>query len=50
MFEERDRDAERAGLARAQAWRAQRFDAGLGWITGPAEYGGRGLTAAHQRT
>lgn len=49
MFEERDRDAERAGLARAQAWRATRFDAGLGWITGPEVYGGRGLTAAHQR-
>ena len=49
MFEERDRDAELAALAAAQAWRAQRFDAGLGWITGPEEFGGRALTAAHQR-
>ncbi len=49
MFEERDRDVERAALAAAQAWRAKRFDAGLGWITGPEEFGGRALTAAHQR-
>jgi acyl-CoA dehydrogenase len=49
MFEERDRKAELSGLAAAQAWRAKRFDAELGWITGPEEYGGRGLTAAHQR-
>ena len=31
------------------AWRAKRFDAGLGWITGPPELGGRGLSSAHQR-
>ena len=49
MFEERDRDAEGALLAAACEWRAKRFDAGLGWITGPAELGGRGLSSAHQR-
>ena len=49
MFEERDRDAELASLAKAQAWRAKRFDDGFGWITGPAEYGGRELPAAYQR-
>ena len=49
MFEERDRDAEGALLAAACAWRAKRFDAGLGWITGPPELGGRGLSSAHQR-
>ena len=49
MFEERDRDTEGALLKQASAWRAKRFDAGLGWITGPVEHGGRGLTAAHQR-
>jgi alkylation response protein AidB-like acyl-CoA dehydrogenase len=49
MFEERGREAELAGLAKAQEWRAKRFDSGLGWITGPAPYGGRELTAAHQR-
>ena len=49
MFEERDREGERASLAQAQAWRAKRFDNGFGWITGPAEYGGRELPAAYQR-
>ena len=49
MFEERDQAAEQAALAAAKSWRATRFDAGLGWITGPDEYGGRQLSAAHQR-
>ena len=49
LFDEKSRDAERAQLQEAQAWRAKRFDAGLGWITGPEEYGGRGLSAAHER-
>ncbi|MGH9272748.1 MAG: acyl-CoA dehydrogenase family protein [Ilumatobacteraceae bacterium] len=49
MFEERDRDAELELLAEAQKWRAERFDAGFGWITGPEEFGGRALPASHQR-
>ena len=49
MFEEIDPEEERRDLASAKAWRAKRFDAGLGWITGPADYGGRDLTAAHER-
>jgi alkylation response protein AidB-like acyl-CoA dehydrogenase len=49
MYEERTREEELEGLARAKAWRAKRFDAGLAWITGPEEYGGRGLPAAYQR-
>ena len=49
MFEERSREHELAGLAKAQEWRAKRYDNGLGWITGPEEYGGRQLSAAHQR-
>jgi alkylation response protein AidB-like acyl-CoA dehydrogenase len=49
LFEEIDREAEKVELARAQAWRARRFDAGLGFITGPAEYGGRGLPHAYER-
>jgi alkylation response protein AidB-like acyl-CoA dehydrogenase len=49
MFEERDRSTERALLAEAQAFRANRFDADLGWITGPEMYGGRALPAAYQR-
>ena len=44
LFEEVDREAEsRASSPTAKAWRAKRFDAGLGWITGPTEYGGREL-------
>jgi alkylation response protein AidB-like acyl-CoA dehydrogenase len=32
----------------ARNWRRTLFDAGLGWLTGPVEYGGRGLSRAHQ--
>ncbi|HEY2813530.1 MAG TPA: acyl-CoA dehydrogenase family protein [Acidimicrobiales bacterium] len=49
LFEEIDRDAEKRELAEAQEWRAKRYDAGLGWITGPKEYGGRELTSGHDR-
>jgi alkylation response protein AidB-like acyl-CoA dehydrogenase len=48
-FEERDRDTEQALLAEAQKFRAKRFDAGFGWISGPEQYGGRALPAAYQR-
>src|SRR4051794_12291218 len=36
--------AERDLLERARAWRRILFDGGFGWISGPPEYGGRGLT------
>jgi alkylation response protein AidB-like acyl-CoA dehydrogenase len=49
MFEERDPSTERALLSEAQAFRAKRFDAGFGWISGPEQYGGRALPAAYQR-
>ena len=49
MFEEVDPEEEKRQLGEAKAWRATRFDAGLGWITGPEEYGGRALSAAHER-
>jgi acyl-CoA dehydrogenase len=49
LFEEVDRDEEKVELAKAQAWRAKKFDAGFGWITGPEEYGGRALPAAYDR-
>ena len=45
----RPRGRGRADLAEAQEWRAKRFDAGLGWITGPTEYGGRELPGAYDR-
>jgi alkylation response protein AidB-like acyl-CoA dehydrogenase len=49
MFEERTKDEEAAIVSRAQTWRNTLFDAGFGWIAGPTAYGGRGLTAEHQR-
>lgn len=32
----------------ARTWRATLYDHGLGWITGPTEYGGAGLTAEYE--
>ena len=49
MFEERSRDAEMEVLSKAKEWQAKRFDNGFGWITGPTEYGGAGLSNAHER-
>ncbi|MCB1017429.1 MAG: acyl-CoA dehydrogenase family protein [Acidimicrobiales bacterium] len=49
LFEEVDPETERRELQRAKDWRAQRFDAGLGYISGPEQYGGRGLPSAYDR-
>ena len=49
LFEEVDREKEKEELAKAQAWRATKYDAGFGWITGPTELGGRGLSRSHER-
>jgi alkylation response protein AidB-like acyl-CoA dehydrogenase len=49
LFEEIDRETEREELIKAQEWRAKRYDAGFGWITGKSEYGGGGLSRAHER-
>jgi alkylation response protein AidB-like acyl-CoA dehydrogenase len=40
---------ERALLAAAMAWQQEKYDAGYGAITWPAEYGGAGLSDAHER-
>jgi alkylation response protein AidB-like acyl-CoA dehydrogenase len=48
LFEQPDPELDRANVERARQWLAERFDAGFGWITGPPEWGGAGLTAAHQ--
>jgi acyl-CoA dehydrogenase len=50
LFPERTPEQQAADLAESREWAQQVFDAGFGWITGPVEYGGRGLTADHQRT
>jgi alkylation response protein AidB-like acyl-CoA dehydrogenase len=49
MFEEKDREVELADVKAACEWRATKFDAGFGWITGPAEHGGRELPNAYER-
>jgi alkylation response protein AidB-like acyl-CoA dehydrogenase len=49
VYEEKRRDRQLEDLAEAQAWRAKKFDAGFGWITGPARYGGRELPHAYDR-
>ena len=50
VFEEKDREAEVADVRKACEWRGKKFDAGFGWIGGPAQYGGRGLASAYDRT
>ena len=49
MSEERNRTDESNDLHRACDWRAKKFDAGFGWITGPPQYGGRGLPGAYEK-
>ena len=49
LFPERTPAEGIADLATARAWAQKTFDAGFGWITGPSEYGGRGLDADYQR-
>ena len=50
LFPDLTAEEEDEELRLARAWRARRFDAGFGWITGPVEYGGRGLSSAHAAT
>jgi alkylation response protein AidB-like acyl-CoA dehydrogenase len=49
VFQEPDPETEADAMPAVRAWRAGLWEAGLGWITGPTEYGGRGLSGAHQR-
>lgn len=49
LFDEVDREEELGHIEVAKAWRAKRYDAGLGYILGPKRYGGRELTQAHER-
>ncbi|MBJ7281841.1 MAG: acyl-CoA dehydrogenase family protein [Acidimicrobiia bacterium] len=49
VLEEKSPDEEAMELAAAKAFKASEFDAGFGWITGPSEYGGSGLSAGHER-
>ena len=49
VFDEVDREEELTELEKSKEWRAKRYDADLGWITGPTEYGGRALPQAYER-
>jgi acyl-CoA dehydrogenase len=49
ILEEKSREVELAELAEAKVWKAKRYDAGFGWITGPTQYGGRELPVAYER-
>ncbi|MEU9897461.1 acyl-CoA dehydrogenase family protein [Streptomyces phaeochromogenes] len=40
-------EEERGHVQRAREWQRIRHENGFGWITGPPEYGGRGLTPVH---
>lgn len=42
-------EEERAALARARAFQRTLYDAGLAWLSGPPELGGRGLSSQHER-
>ena len=49
IFHETTAEEEAAEVDGARAWQRRRFEAGFGWITGPPEYGGRGLPLAYER-
>lgn len=49
MFEERSKQAEQEVVNNAKQWRQKKFDAGFGWITGPKQYGGRGLSNEYEK-
>ncbi len=49
ILDEKTPEEEAEELRAAKDWKAKEFDAGFGWITGPAEYGGRELDISHQR-
>jgi len=46
-FSEDPPEVDAAKAAAAQAWQRTRYEGGFGWITGPPEYGGRGLSSVH---
>jgi alkylation response protein AidB-like acyl-CoA dehydrogenase len=48
VFQEPDPEHEAEALPRIRAWRAALWDAGLAWISGPTEYGGRGLPRSYE--
>ena len=45
LFHETSDEQEHAEADAARRWQKLRWQAGFGWITGPVEFGGRGLSA-----
>ncbi len=41
-------EVEERKLRAARGWQRTRYSSGFGWISGPPEYGGRGLTPVHE--
>lgn len=48
LFHETSDAEERAEAHAAQQWQHARWEAGFGWITGPEEFGGRGLPPEYE--
>ncbi len=49
LFPELSPEEEATLVKAAKGWRAKIYDAGFGWISGPTEYGGRGLPREFER-
>jgi alkylation response protein AidB-like acyl-CoA dehydrogenase len=49
IFHETTGEAERAEVEAAKTWQATKWSNGFGWLTGPVEYGGRGLDPTYDR-
>ncbi|MCU1456030.1 MAG: acyl-CoA dehydrogenase [Actinomycetia bacterium] len=49
ILDEKTTEQELADLAAAKEWRGKLFDAGLAWLSGPKEFGGRELSTEHER-
>jgi alkylation response protein AidB-like acyl-CoA dehydrogenase len=50
LFPERTPEQEAADTVAAKTWARTVFDAGYGWLSGPPDYGGSGLSREYQRT
>jgi alkylation response protein AidB-like acyl-CoA dehydrogenase len=48
LFHETTDAQERAEADASRTWQRTRWDAGFGWITGPKEFGGRGLSPDYE--
>lgn len=48
LFHETSDAEERAEAQAAQQWQKVRWEAGFGWVSGPVEFGGRGLSADYE--